>query len=682
MADDGFDRRPTRPRRAAPDLDVTDFYDELRMPRRYRESPEDSAAHRPSRADYVASHAQDQDPEFDEVTRALNRPRSNRAPAHGMPGSHGRFDGSHDARTPRDGRAQHHGSSSSGSRSRNRAGATGTSAGRCRRAAATSRSATPSSGHAPTHADASWQRAHKRDVQFRRSILWTLLAAIIPGLGLSRSSRPRRRAFGMTLTAVALVAAFAAGITLWVKPTNAAAIAVRPGMLLAIVWALPIMAVALTVVLILTHLDLRPHGITRAQRWISSIVVAALTLMISGPMAVASRYAYDDYALLNRIFGDAPSATRPDIDTHRSVKDIWASKPRVNVLLVGADDTKQRHYRDRGEMNTDTIMVASIDTRTGNGTIIQIPRNTAAMPFPENSKLHTIYPEGFTTGHGDDSKSFANAIWSTVEAEHSDAIENTKYPGADALKMAVGEGLGLSIDYFLMIDIDGLQKLIDSLGGVTVNINQRLPIAGNSEGKPPTGYLEVGPEQHLNGYNAMWYARSRSESSDYDRMGRQSCLMKAVLDQTNPETVLTRFEAIADASGDMVVSDIPQGMLPAFVDLAMRMQDANLNRLLFVNGKNGFQPWDPNYPMMREQVAETIARASDSSNANKPVTGKSARPSATKSKKAAPKPGSHAAEGKAAKGTSAPTSASPTPKDTESSLTDVCGFHPIDEQNR
>ena len=292
MADDGFDRRPNRPRRAAPDLDVADFYDELRMPRRYRESSEsseeDPVAHRPSHADHVASHAQDQDPEFDEVTRALNRPRSNRASAHGMPGSHGRFDGSRDAHTQRDGRTQHHASSSSGSRSRNRAGATGTSAGRCRRAAATSRSVTSPSGHAPTHADASWQRAHKRDVQFRRSLLWTLLAAIIPGLGLSRSSRPRRRAFGMTLTAVALVAAFAAGITLWVKPTNAAAIAVRPGMLLAIVWALPIMAVVLTVVLILTHLDLRPRGITRAQRWISSIVVAALTLMISGPMAVAS----------------------------------------------------------------------------------------------------------------------------------------------------------------------------------------------------------------------------------------------------------------------------------------------------------------------------------------------------------------------------------------------------------
>ncbi|MGV7603098.1 LCP family protein, partial [Mycobacterium kansasii] len=81
--------------------------------------------------------------------------------------------------------------------------------------------------------------------------------------------------------------------------------------------------------------------------------------------------------------------------------------------------------------------------------------------------------------------------------------------------------------------------------------------------------LEIGANQHLDGYHAMWYARSRSASTDYDRMGRQSCLIKAVLDQTSPQTVLTRFESIADASGQMVVSDIPQGMLPAFVDLAI-----------------------------------------------------------------------------------------------------------------
>ncbi|WP_205588810.1 LCP family glycopolymer transferase, partial [Pseudomonas aeruginosa] len=74
----------------------------------------------------------------------------------------------------------------------------------------------------------------------------------------------------------------------------------------------------------------------------------------------------------------------------------------------------------------------------------------------------------------------ANEIWSTVKARYVDRMGATDYPGADALKLATGEALGLKIDYFVMLDIDGLQKLIDALGGVSVNINERLPIAGNT----------------------------------------------------------------------------------------------------------------------------------------------------------------------------------------------------------
>ena len=60
------------------------------------------------------------------------------------------------------------------------------------------------------------------------------------------------------------------------------------------------------------------------------------------------------------------------------------------------------------------------------------------------------------------------------------------------------------------MNIDGLFGLIDAMGGVTVNVNGRIPMAGNSEGKTPTGWLEPGPDQHLDAYQAMWYARSRS----------------------------------------------------------------------------------------------------------------------------------------------------------------------------
>ena len=140
-----------------------------------------------------------------------------------------------------------------------------------------------------------------------------------------------------------------------------------------------------------------------------------------------------------------------------------------------------------------------INTSNGDTSIFQIPRNTAKMPFPANSPLHKDFPNGFVgkDGDGDNPDYMANEIWSTVKAHYVDRMGATDYPGADALKLATGEALGLKIDYFVMLDIDGLQKLIDALGGVSVNINERLPIAGNTEGKRPDGYLEIGPNQHL-----------------------------------------------------------------------------------------------------------------------------------------------------------------------------------------
>ncbi len=505
---------------------------------------------------------------------------------------------------------------------------------------------------------------------YRRSALWTVLGAIVPGLGLMGSQQHSHRRFGLIITGLALVTVTTLIVAGFVNPANLASIAVRPGLLNVISIGLPVLAVLLVGLLVFTHIDVRPRGITRTQRWISSILVGALSLGISAPMAVAARYARDESAALSKIFAESRSGTRPSIDYSQSVDQIWKQKPRVNVLLVGGDDSSTRNYRASGEMNTDTMMVASIDTQTGNTTIIQIPRNTADLPFPKDSELHKIYPDGFTNGHGDDSDFFANEVWSTVETQHKDAMGATDYPGADALKLGIGEALGLSIDYFVMLDIDGLQKFVDAVGGVSVNVNERIPIAGNTEGKEPTGYIEIGPDQHLDGYRAMWYARSRSASTDYDRMGRQSCLIKAVLDQVNPQTVLTRFESIASASGDMVVSDIPQQMLPAFVELVMRMRGANFNRLLFTQGKNGFVSYQPNYDLMRQQVKQAIADASDSANKNKPVT--SASPKASRSAKPSPKAASTTPATSAS-----PASPSPSPSKVSQSVTDVCAYNPV-----
>lgn len=534
------------------------------------------------------------------------------------------------------------------------------------------RAASSSPASRGRHTPLRWNEEARLNHAFRTCLGWTVLGAIVPGLTLSRSRTPRRRVAGLTVTGFLLIALTIAVFFILTNPTVAATVVVRPKLLTALTWGLPILAIVLVALLTFSHLDLRPRGITQGQRWLSTVLVTALCTTIATPLAVAGRYAYDGAHMLGRIFTDQRSGTRPSIDYNQDVKAIWASKPRVNVLLVGADDTKARNYSADNSMNTDTIMVASINTSNGDTSIFQIPRNTAKMPFPADSPLHQDFPDGFVGKDGDGSNPdyMANEIWSTVSTHHVDRMGETDYPGADALKLATGEALGLKIDYFVMLDIDGLQKLIDALGGVTVNVNERLPIAGNTEGKKPDGYLKVGPDQHLDGYHAMWYARSRSESTDYDRMGRQSCLMKAVLDQASPQTVLTRFESIADASGQMVVSDIPQGMLPAFVDLAINMRDANINRVVFTNGKHGFVSANPDYDLVRKQVDAAIHGVSESRNKNKPVTGASA---AKPSKTATPTPAR--SEPKKSSHSATPSSAS-TNRDVSQSVTDACAYNP------
>ena len=534
------------------------------------------------------------------------------------------------------------------------------------------RAASSSPASRGRHTPLRWNEEARLNHASRTCLGWTVLGAIVPGLTLSRSRTPRRRVAGLTVTGFLLIALTIAVFFILTNPTVAATVVVRPKLLTALTWGLPILAIVLVALLTFSHLDLRPRGIAQGQRWLSTVLVTALCTTIATPLAVAGRYAYDGAHMLGRIFTDQRSGTRPSIDYNQDVKAIWASKPRVNVLLVGADDTKARNYSADNSMNTDTIMVASINTSNGDTSIFQIPRNTAKMPFPADSPLHQDFPDGFVGKDGDGSNPdyMANEIWSTVSAHHVDRMGETDYPGADALKLATGEALGLKIDYFVMLDIDGLQKLIDALGGVTVNVNERLPIAGNTEGKKPDGYLKVGPDQHLDGYHAMWYARSRSESTDYDRMGRQSCLMKAVLDQASPQTVLTRFESIADASGQMVVSDIPQGMLPAFVDLAINMRDANINRVVFTNGKHGFVSANPDYDLVRKQVDAAIHGVSESRNKNKPVTGASA---AKPSKTATPTPAR--SEPKKSSHSATPSSAS-TNRDVSQSVTDACAYNP------
>ncbi len=440
--------------------------------------------------------------------------------------------------------------------------------------------------------------------KFTSSLAWSAAGMFLPGVGLigTRARRLGAICLGGFLLAVAFLAVFVAR-----NPLKAAGAVLSAPMLNAIGLVVATSALIWVASIVITHLIRRPQPVTDTQRGIGSVVIGILSFAIAMPMFVVANYAFTSARVVGAVFksqDETKSETRPTLEPG---SDVWKYKPRLNILLLGGDSSAGRDI-SLG-IRTDTIILASIDTRTGDTVMIQLPRNMAKVPFDTSTnlgrELNELYPEGYTDGDGENAAYMINAIWMNVPEDHPKLFENTDYPGADALKVAVAGATGIDPDYFVMLDIDGLQVLIDALGGVTVNINQDLPIGGG-DGRKPSGWLRQGPNQKLDGYHAMWYARSRQTTDDYNRMARQSCLIQAVINEADPATMVTKYEAIANAGSQMIATDIPQEMLPPIIELAGKVKDGNITRVMFIHGVNDYNTTDPDFEMIHERVWEAL----------------------------------------------------------------------------
>ena len=465
---------------------------------------------------------------------------------------------------------------------------------------------------APKHAAGAGSRL---DRSFRRCATLTIASTLLPGLGLAGARQRWAKILGVLLPIGFLGGLIWLAVRAVMNPERAIGWITNTDFLFRALVVLIAAGLGWACLIALTHLITRPKGLTTTKRAIGAGLVIALTFIVSAPLAVGARYTLSQLQLLGSITGDDVTAgSRPNIDTN--AENPWKDTPRLNILLLGADSTDTR-IKDAGGSytpRTDTIMVASIDTTTGDTTLIQIPRNLEHTPFPEGSKLAQLFPRGFR-GAGDEAEWYVNALWEkTVAGDHPDMVEalgtpTPTYPGAEVLKQGIEGITGLHMHYFVLLNINGLEQLINAMGGVRVNINQKLPIGGNeTTGEKPSAWLQPGPDQLLDGYHAMWYARGRYhvKGADFDRMARQSCLVNAVIKQADPLTMLTRYEDIAQASSDMIMTDIPRNVLSPVTQLAVKVKDASVSRLAFVNGENGFVSANPDFTLTRTRVHDAI----------------------------------------------------------------------------
>jgi len=376
--------------------------------------------------------------------------------------------------------------------------------------------------------------------------------------------------------------------------------ALDPNLLLWIIAGLAVVALLWVTIVVTSYKMLRPLRSGLGARLGGAIVIGLVCCTIASGTALGAQN------LVTHVFagGNSKSATRPTI---ANKKDPWAQLPRLNLLLLGADDGAGRQGT-----RTDTVMVASIDTRTGDTALISLTRNFMRMPFPEDSPLHKFYPTGFwdpKLGDVEQDAFYLDAMYRNIPRLHDGILGPSDNQGADILKVSVGEALGLKLHYYLQINLSGFEQMVEALGGITVNINYPVPVGGDDDKLiPPGRYLKPGPNRHLNGFDALWFARGRYQvpGADLARQARQHCTIKALVERATPQNVLRNYQAIAKAGEQLIRTDIPQNMLSQFVGLGQRVKSAKISNVDLDKKKNFPNGRNPNYAAMRDIVAKAL----------------------------------------------------------------------------
>lgn len=421
----------------------------------------------------------------------------------------------------------------------------------------------------------------------------TTLGTVLPGSGILLAGR---RTLGLVLVAASL-GLVGLGRYARTHESQMLAAAVDPDKLLAAAVVSLLLLVGLVAVVIGTYRMVRRLHAPTGQRAVEAVFVTVLCLLVATPFALATRYAVLQRDLLGTIFTDDGPGAAP----------LFGDDDRVNVLMLGGDGGVHRIG-----IRTDTVILASIDTETGDTALFSLPRNLQNVPFPPGSPLADLYPGGFT-GEGDPLEWMLNAVYGNVPAQHPDALEDVDNQGAEAVKQAVSGALSLDVDYYVLVNLRGFREVVDAIDGVTVNINKPIPIGGNTDrGIPPDDYLQPGPRQHLDGFQALWFARGRYGLVDYDRMERQRCVIGALIDEVDPITLLRHYEDLADAGKRIVRTDMPPDVLSSLAEVAPRLQDGDVRSVVF-RSSDRFDPNEPDYAWMRRQVQKALTARSEGS---------------------------------------------------------------------
>jgi LCP family protein required for cell wall assembly len=233
-----------------------------------------------------------------------------------------------------------------------------------------------------------------------------------------------------------------------------------------------------------------------------------------------------------------PAPTKPPI----RVEDLLGTDGRLTVLLLGTDKRKAVV----GE-RTDAIIIASVDPTRGKVAMVSLPRDTVSVPIaPGRTYADRI-----------------NALFFDLQSGRG-----KRKAALDKVRDTLAYAFDTEIDYYALADFDGLVRLVNVIGGVTVELEE--PLIDPTMHITERGLRLKAGTQHLDGMKALSFSRSRHTSTDYDRSRRQHQVLVGAAERI-AENGADVLPALVGIVRKKVVTDLPPRAAPALLELAGRV---------------------------------------------------------------------------------------------------------------
>lgn len=215
----------------------------------------------------------------------------------------------------------------------------------------------------------------------------------------------------------------------------------------------------------------------------------------------------------------------------------------LDVLLLGSD-----RREGNGIWRTDTILLASLDRQTGRVGLVSIPRDLwVSIPGYGSGRINTADWLGSSRG----------------------------LPDGQLIRETIALNLGLEVDHFVRIDLRGFVAVVDALGGLDVVADCPMEdffydpesLGGEQAIELPTG------RHHMDGETALRFARSRWQTSDFDRSRRQQRVLRAALGKAREAGFVRRAPALWTTLAPWLSTDIAATDVPGLALLGLRFAD-------------------------------------------------------------------------------------------------------------